>query len=205
MESGLQVLVWEMRVLAWLQWVASIQELGRCVCVSCSVVSDFLQSHGLSTEFSRQEYWSGLPSPSPGDLPNPGIESGSPALQADSLPSELPGKPWVTANHCLISKPPWMGPYCFFFLFTVSLRKVMFSGPWLSHLSFTSELRLVVWMHRLNIPPEGHTAHPDPAFPSPASFPGEHGLPCCLCSCGPFLRHPLQAEPRLSWSSWDSK
>ena len=43
--------------------------------------------------FSRQEYWSGLPWPSPGDLPNPGIELRSPALQADSLPSEPPGKP----------------------------------------------------------------------------------------------------------------
>jgi len=40
--------------------------------------------------FSREEYWSGLPCPSPGDLPNPGIEPRSPALQADSLPSELP-------------------------------------------------------------------------------------------------------------------
>ena len=42
--------------------------------------------------FSRQEYWSGLPFPSPGDLLNPGIEPGSPALQEDSLLSELPGK-----------------------------------------------------------------------------------------------------------------
>ena len=42
----------------------------------------------LSLGFSRQEYWSGLPFPSPGDLPNPGIESGSPVLQADALPSE---------------------------------------------------------------------------------------------------------------------
>ena len=41
-----------------------------------------------SMEFSRQEYWNGLPFPSPGDLPNPGIEPGSSALQADSLPSE---------------------------------------------------------------------------------------------------------------------
>ena len=41
--------------------------------------------------FSRQEYWNGLPFPSPGDLPNPGIEPGSLALQADSLPSEPPG------------------------------------------------------------------------------------------------------------------
>ena len=48
-----------------------------------------------SMEFSRQEYWSGLPFPSPGDLPNPGIEPGSPALQADALPSEPPGKPNV--------------------------------------------------------------------------------------------------------------
>ena len=39
----------------------------------------------LSMGFSREEYWSGLPFPSPGDLPDPGIESGSPALQADSL------------------------------------------------------------------------------------------------------------------------
>jgi len=46
----------------------------------------------LSVEFSRQEYWSGLPFPSPGDLPDPGIKSGSLALQADSSPSELPGK-----------------------------------------------------------------------------------------------------------------
>ena len=41
-----------------------------------------------SMGFSRQEYWSGLPFPSPGDLPHPGIESGSPALQADALTSE---------------------------------------------------------------------------------------------------------------------
>ena len=45
----------------------------------------------LSIGFSRQEYWSGLPFPSPGDLPNPGIEPGSPALQADALSSEPPG------------------------------------------------------------------------------------------------------------------
>ena len=44
-------------------------------------------------EFSRPEYWSEYPIPSPGDLPNPGIVPGSPALQVDSLPAELPGKP----------------------------------------------------------------------------------------------------------------
>ena len=46
-----------------------------------------------SMEFSRQDSWSGLPFPSPADLPNPGTEPGSPNLKADSLPSEPPGKP----------------------------------------------------------------------------------------------------------------
>ena len=46
-----------------------------------------------SMGFSRQEYWSGLPFPSPGDLPDPGIKPRSPALQADVLLSEQPGKP----------------------------------------------------------------------------------------------------------------
>ena len=46
-----------------------------------------------SMGFSRQEYWHGLPFPSPGDLPVPGIEPRSPALQTDALPSEPPGKP----------------------------------------------------------------------------------------------------------------
>ena len=46
-----------------------------------------------SMGFSRQEYWSWLPFPSPGDLPDPGIKPGSPALEADALTSEPPGKP----------------------------------------------------------------------------------------------------------------
>ena len=59
-------------------------------------MSDSLQTHGLITwsmEFSRPECWSGQPFPSPGDLPNPGIEPSSPTLQVDSLPAETPGKP----------------------------------------------------------------------------------------------------------------
>ena len=51
-----------------------------------------------SMGFSRQECWNGLPFPSPGDLPDPGIEPGSPALQADALPSETPGKPLQTGR-----------------------------------------------------------------------------------------------------------
>ena len=55
----------------------------------------------LSMGFSRQEYWNGLPFPSPGDLPDPGIEPRSPALQADSLPSESQGKPIIENSYRL--------------------------------------------------------------------------------------------------------
>ena len=51
------------------------------------------QQAPLFMELSRQEYWNGLLFPSPGDLPNPRTEPGSPALQADVLPSEPPGEP----------------------------------------------------------------------------------------------------------------
>ena len=75
--------------------------------VSCSVMSNCLRPHGqkvahqspLSVEFSRREYWSGLPFPSPGNLPDPRMEPRSLALQADSLPTEPPGKPIVFTNH----------------------------------------------------------------------------------------------------------
>ena len=71
---------------------------GKSESVSHSVMSDSLQPCGLyvarqaplSIGFSRQEYWSGLPFPSPGDLPNPGIKPRSAALQANSLPAEPP-------------------------------------------------------------------------------------------------------------------
>ena len=69
-----------------------------------SVVSDFAipwtttHQAPLFMEFSRQEYWSGLTFPSPGDLLDPGIEPGSLALQAESIPSESPGKPHSLNN-----------------------------------------------------------------------------------------------------------
>ena len=52
--------------------------------------------------FSRQEYWSGLPFPSPGDLPNPGIEPRCPTLEADALTSEPPGKPRIQLDHSIL-------------------------------------------------------------------------------------------------------
>ena len=73
-----------------------------CVCVLLSCVLPLVTlwtvayQAPLSMGLSRQEYWRGLSFPSPGDLPDPEIEPGSPALQADPLPSELPGKPYGT-------------------------------------------------------------------------------------------------------------
>ena len=75
--------------------------LVKCVClyISCSVMSNSLQSHKLQLirllrpcYFPRQGKWRGQSFPSPGDLPNPGIEFRSPALQAASLPSAPPGR-----------------------------------------------------------------------------------------------------------------
>ena len=71
------------------------------VCVSYSVVSDSVtpqtvaRQAPLSMGFPRQEHWSGLPFPSPEDLPDPGIEPWSPAQQADSLLFELQGTPGI--------------------------------------------------------------------------------------------------------------
>ena len=59
----------------------------------------------LSMGFSRQECWSGLPFPSLEDLPDPGIELGSPALQVDALPFELPGNPKTYTNAPLVLGP----------------------------------------------------------------------------------------------------
>ena len=58
-----------------------------------------------SMEFSRQDYWSGLPFPSPGDLPDLGIEPRSPTLQTDSLPSDPPGNPYWAWPHSFEQDP----------------------------------------------------------------------------------------------------
>ena len=83
------------------QWPCSVSIL----LFSCEVVSDFFAiawtvAHLalLSMGFPRQEYWSGLPFPSPGDLPDPGIEPVSPALADGFFPTEPPGKPLLSIN-----------------------------------------------------------------------------------------------------------
>ena len=93
-----------------------------CVLKADSVMSDSLQSYGLQPTrllcpqgFSRQEYWSGLPCPSPGDLPAPGIEPTSPMSPtlADSLPPASPEKPCrqqsqcQSLSHVQLSETPW--------------------------------------------------------------------------------------------------
>ena len=78
-----------------------------------------------STEFSRLEYWSGLPFPSPGNLPDLGIEPRSPALQADALLSEPPGKPhallYMKINKDLLYV---MGYYIQYLIITIMERNL---------------------------------------------------------------------------------
>ena len=85
-------------ILAWrIPWTEEPGRLWSMKVKSLSRVQLFAttwivaRQASLSLRFSRQEYWSGLPFPSSGDLPNPGFEPESPALQADSLSSEPPG------------------------------------------------------------------------------------------------------------------
>ena len=80
------------------KWKVKVKSLSRVWLFATPWTVAYQASQSM--EFSRQEYWSGLPFPSPGNLANPGIELGSPALQADALLSEPPGKPkiflWAT-------------------------------------------------------------------------------------------------------------
>ena len=80
----------------WTWYQVKVKESESEVAQSClTLCTPWTVAHQAppSMGFSRQEYWSGLPFPSPGDLPNPGIKPRSPALQADILTSEPPGKP----------------------------------------------------------------------------------------------------------------
>ena len=78
--------------------MTSLSSVRLCNPMDCSLPGSSI--HG----FSRQEYWSGLPFLSPGDLPNPGIELASPTLQADALPSEPPGKPYDQSRQHIKSR-----------------------------------------------------------------------------------------------------
>ena len=100
----------EARHFAFILWLyCSLRVPRSLVTQSCPT---FCNPNGLQPAdllcpwgFSRKEYWSGLPFPPPGDLPNPGMEPRSTALWADSLPSDLPGKPQNTGIGSLILLP----------------------------------------------------------------------------------------------------
>ena len=85
--------------------IAELFLLLKCLLLSCVQLfaTPWIIVHQapLSMGFPRQEYWSGLPFPSPGDTPDPGMELSSPALQANSLPSEPLGKPYFTTYMCI--------------------------------------------------------------------------------------------------------
>ena len=94
----------------WVKW----SEVKSLSCVLLFATPWTAYQAPPSMGFSRQEYWSGLPFSSPGDLPNPGIELGSPAVQTDALPSEPPEKPyWVlgTKYHVGLSHLLWLNHY----------------------------------------------------------------------------------------------
>ena len=75
---------------AW-KWKVKVKSLSRVRLLATPWTAAYQAPPSMG--FSRQDYWSGVPFPSPGDLPNPGIKPRFPALQEDSLPSEPPGKP----------------------------------------------------------------------------------------------------------------
>ena len=77
-------------------------------------------------KLSRQEYWSGLPFPSPEDLPKPGIEPGSPALQTDALPSELLGKPKSILLELILKEAEKLFKYDSKHLLKSKILKVLF-------------------------------------------------------------------------------
>ena len=90
--------------------------------MSDSFVTSWTVAHpaSLFMGFPKQGYWSGLPFPPPGDLPNPGIEPRSPALQAECLPTEPPGKPLSPAfffSPSYLPKGSPALPYFFFFFY----------------------------------------------------------------------------------------
>ena len=112
--------------------------------LSGSVVSDSLWPQGPYParllhpwRFSRQEYWSELPCLPPGDLPNLGIKPGFPALQADSLPAELPRKPLWCANLAQLTKiifnmssvlTPWPEMWHYLGSVSLNLKTTLFKG-----------------------------------------------------------------------------
>ena len=135
---------------SWFINILDLAHLFHPVCVLVTQSCSTMWPHGLyptsllclpqaslSLGFSRQAYWSGLPYPPPGDLPNPGIELGSPTLQVDPLPSKPQGKPLFHPHRVQIQH----GPFCWVLTPTVAQNEKQ--GPridtWcFSHYSISS-------------------------------------------------------------------
>ena len=88
--------------------LSGLEKFSRSVVSDSAIPLTIARQAPQSMGFSRQEYWSGLPFLSLGDLPNPGIEPGSPALQADSLPSEPPGSDFLISLSCSLAMDTWI-------------------------------------------------------------------------------------------------
>ena len=153
-------------------------------CPSCPTLCDPMDCTAhqalLSMGFSRQGYWSGLPLPSPGDLPNPGIELGSPALQANALPSELLGKPelvvWPEATQprcsgCSVAQSVWL----FATSWTAARQDSLSFTPWTAahqaSLSFTISWSLLRLMSIESVTPSNHLVLYSPLLLLPSIFP----------------------------------
>ena len=169
----------------------------------------------LSMGFSKQEYWSGLPFPSPGDLPEPGIEPRSPALQADSLPSEECGSRWIyetckqlsvlnffssrKSKHTILWQTPRVG------------RDGNFT-PWVTARVKQREWRgyevllgWITWWAVLWVEVDGETAVPGTAsgWSPPDTRLLTGGWPAGPCLPALFWDwHPIPAHGRLPLPSW---
>ena len=126
-----------------------------------------------SMGFSRQECWSGLPFPSPGDLPDPGIKLGFPTLQADALPSEPPGKPlqtgrcyWIrlkdeTGIQKMLRRLPENLPYLMLLIyFYVNTCRSNFK-----YFSFNHPMCLVLYIHIYIVKVKSHSVMSDSLWP----------------------------------------
>ena len=133
--------------------------------------------------FSRQEYWSAEPFPSPGDLPDPGIKIQSPALQADFLPSESPGKP-ITIYKCM-----YVYLKCLYYFFHMSLGKLHTSWLWGTRDPSPSEFLSRRTLSRSLLGPRAWKA---PGHAAQRCVPGSLSL------------HRLPSRPAcLAWMQWE--
>ena len=131
---------WKLHWMNRLLWVVVVVVVVAKSCPSFAILWIVTWQAPLSMGFSREKYWSGLPFPSPGDLPDPGIEPRSPALQAHDLPTELWGQPLGSMDilTILISSNPWTWNLFHLFMSSSVLSSMCYSfqctdlsSPWL--------------------------------------------------------------------------